>query len=413
MGTPGGLQQDHQVVRRARGPVPVGLRDRQRVHDDHDDALDLVEPGRPPQRARGLELLERLEHAAHAEIVGEAAVDHVQVRAVRAVLEGFQLLHPLQRAPRRARPRVVVAHRLRPAGQLPAARPAVVVERDRRQHERHRGRRGGGARQRHRVHVGAEEVEVGLREREPGAGGDVGRRGDDQRPVAAVEVAERRAAEQVLVVHLGGHLGPAPAFGPQRRPVLRAQEPGQQLALHVALEEPLLVDVEQLVAVQAVRERGEAAARHAGDHVDFVQQAHLHALRIDDLGAPQLLEHAVRERRRAGPASRERQDDEVLLVVVAELPRLEAVAAVAVDFRDGRVDRARGAAGEHDCAEQERERQRSEAEHEQRPLGKGGDRLPHYRIWPGGRLGGGQRRGSLAGPGQRACHPPSDVGGIG
>ena len=45
-----------------------------------------------------------------------------------------------------------------------------------------------------------------------------------------------------------------------------------ELALHVALQEALFVVVEELVAVQAVGQRGEAAARHAGDDIDLVEQ---------------------------------------------------------------------------------------------------------------------------------------------
>ena len=52
-------------------------------------------------------------------------------------------------------------------------------------------------------------------------------------------------------------------------PVSRTEGAGDDLALHVALQEALLVVVEQLVAVEAVGQRGEAAARHAGDDVDW------------------------------------------------------------------------------------------------------------------------------------------------
>ena len=66
----------------------------------------------------------------------------------------------------------------------------------------------------------------------------------------------------------------------------------------------------------------------------------------DDLGAPQELEHAVRERRRARAAAREREDDEVVLVRRLRLARLETVAAARVGLRDRRIDRARRATAE-------------------------------------------------------------------
>ena len=48
-----------------------------------------------------------------------------------------------------------------------------------------------------------------------------------------------------------------------------------------------------------------------------------------DLGAPQELEHAVRERRGPRAAAREREDDQVVLVLDLRLARLEAVARYA------------------------------------------------------------------------------------
>ena len=52
------------------------------------------------RRARA-ERLQRLQHAAHADVVGHAAVDEVDVRAVLAVLERLHLAVALQCARRR------------------------------------------------------------------------------------------------------------------------------------------------------------------------------------------------------------------------------------------------------------------------------------------------------------------------
>jgi len=68
--------------------------------------------------------------------------------------------------------------------------------------------------------------------------------------------------------------------------------------------EALFVIVEQLVSVEAVGERREASARHAGDDADKVEQACLIALRIFDFGIPQELEDAVREGGRARASAR-------------------------------------------------------------------------------------------------------------
>ena len=159
------------------------------------------------------------------------------------------------------------------AGGVAVAGAAIVLDRDGREHHRH-GRRGrGGAGQRHGIEVRADDVERALVEDEARAGRDVGGRRQDHRALAAVEIAEGGAVEQDFVVQLGRQFGTAPALRRQVSPVARTEGAGDELALDVALQEALLVVVEQLVAVEAVGQRGEAAARHAGDDVDWIEQA--------------------------------------------------------------------------------------------------------------------------------------------
>ncbi len=243
---------------------------------------------------------------------------------------------------------VGVEERLQECWRDRVAGAAVVVERDRREHDGHRRRRRRGARQVDGVEVRADDVEDALVEDEARAGRDVGGRRHDERALAAVEITERRVVEQDLVVQLGRELGAAPGRSAELAPVGRAERAGDDLALHVALQEALLVIDEQLVAVEAVGQRGEAAARYAGDDVDFVEQAGLVAFRPDDLGVAQELEDAVRKGGGARAAAREREDDQVLLVLVRCLARLEAVAGPHVGLRDRRIDRTggRGAAAE-------------------------------------------------------------------
>ena len=198
---------------------------------------------------------------------------------MRAVAIGLQVLERAYR-PCRGPGRVVgVEEQLRPCGRRPVAGTAVVLDRDRREHHRH-GRRGrGGARQRHGIEIRADDVECALVEDETRAGRDVGGRRQDHRALAAIEIAEGGAVEQDLVVQLRRQLGAAPALRREVSPVARTQGARDELALDVALEEALLVIVEQLVAVEAVRQRGEAAARNAGNDVDGVEQAKLGAVR--------------------------------------------------------------------------------------------------------------------------------------
>ena len=101
----------------------------------------------------------------------------------------------------------------------------------------------------------------------------------------AVEVAERRAIEQDLVVQLRRELGTTPSSRRQLRPVSRTEGASNDVPLNVALQEALLVVGEQFVAVKSVRQRREAAAGHAGNHVDFIEQANLVSLGSDDLRA--------------------------------------------------------------------------------------------------------------------------------
>ena len=173
-------------------------------------------------------------------------------------------------------------------------------------------------------------------------------------PLPAREVAEGRAVEQDFVVELRGELGASPAGRHQVAPVEGTQRTRDDLALDVALQEALFVHVEQLVAVQAVRERGEAAAGNAGDDVDGVEQSDAVSLRPDDLRAPQELQHAVGERRGARAAAGEREDDQVFLVGTALQPRLDAVSLADVGLLDRRIDRPRGAAAQQDRGTQQK-----------------------------------------------------------
>ena len=175
-------------------------------------------------------------------------------------------------------------------------------------------------------------------------------------PVAAVEIAEGGAVEEDFVVQLGRQFGAAPARRRQPSPVRRAEGARDDLALHVAFQEALLVLGEQLLAVEAIGQRGEAAAGHAGDDVDLVEQAHPVALRSDDLGSPKELQHAVGKRGGARAAAREGEDDQIALVLEIHLARLETIALARIGLRDRRVDRAGGATAEQEQHGERRQR---------------------------------------------------------
>jgi hypothetical protein len=356
---PGRLEQDLEVARRPLVLVPVGPGHRQRVDDHDDDALDAVERRLVSAQPRGLELLQDLEHRAHAEVVAEAAVDEVDVGPRLAVVELHDLRHALDGARRGSRRILGIGHREHPRGKLEPARAAVVVDGDRRQHQRHRRRSRGRAREPHRREVGAQHVEHRLREPDPRARRDVRRHHGDVGAGPAREVREGGAVEQDLVVQIRRHLGASPCIGGQGRPVERVERAREEGALDVALQETLLVIAEELVAVQAVGERGEAAARHAGDDVDGVDEANGVALGPDRLGPAQHLEHAVGERRRSRAAPREGEDHQrVALVARRPFRELvdEPIAVGLVEPGERRVHRTRRASGQDEREEAARER---------------------------------------------------------
>ena len=120
------------------------------------------------------ETLQRIQHPTHADVVGHAAVHQMEVRSMDAVTESLHFLElPYRtcRGPRRVRG---FDEELYPTGHGIVASAAIVVERDRREHDGHGRRCRGGTRQRHRIETRAENVERVLVEGKTGSGRDVG-----------------------------------------------------------------------------------------------------------------------------------------------------------------------------------------------------------------------------------------------
>src|SRR5262249_22809838 len=120
------------------------------------------------------------------------------------------------------------------------------------------------------------------------------------------QIAERCTLEEDLVVVVRGDFGAAITIARQPRPARRAEDPPDQLTLNVALEKALRVLVEQPVAIERIRQCGEAATGHASYRVHFVEQGMLMPV-DDDRRAPQLLEYAVRQGGGPSAAAGERQ----------------------------------------------------------------------------------------------------------
>ena len=221
--------------RGARRAGPFAHRPGLGVHDEERDAAEALEAAGLGQSriAAGLDRL--LDRRAQPQVVGERAVEQVDVGVTGrgAVLRDPQRLL-VQPCVRISAPDLF-AH---PRGWLvPAAARGVVLERDRRQRERDRRGRRHRSRDRKARACRSTKVELLLIEREARRERHV--RGVDQerRSVALEQVAERRAVEELFVVVLGGQIAAAEIGRGESQPVPRRQQAPDQCALDVAAQE--------------------------------------------------------------------------------------------------------------------------------------------------------------------------------
>ena len=112
------------------------------------------------------------EHASHADVVGNTAVHEMDVRAVGAVGECQPFVDLALRTRSRQRRQSGPGQELQRAWHHVIAGAAVIVERDGRQHDRHRRGGGCGARQPEVVEIGTQRVEDVLVEDHAGPGRD-------------------------------------------------------------------------------------------------------------------------------------------------------------------------------------------------------------------------------------------------
>src|SRR4030095_14617328 len=220
------------------------------------------------------------------------------------------------------------------------ARSRIVVERERRKHDRHSRRGRGCARKPHTSEVGAQDVERILIEGEARIGADL-RRADARERTARLfrKVRERRALEQNLVVIVRSELGASVGGTCQRWAVKRGRNTSDKFALYVPLEEALVVVREQCVAVKRERERREGAAGNSGNQLHLVEQ------RVSRTGAgngsaAELLQYAIGERGGARPAARHRNDQPELRAAACRRPGFTALAIRTFIFGEWRIDGA-------------------------------------------------------------------------
>jgi hypothetical protein len=238
------------------------------------------------------------------------------------------------------------------AGRCEPAAPGVVLEHDRAEQAGYR--RGGGDRARHRKarEVRAQEVELLLVEREVPAGGHVGGVDLEQRPPGREEIREGGAVEDALVVEIDRELAAVQELAGEAEPAPRPQQLEEEAPLDVLAQEAVLEVVEDPVAVEPVVGGGEAAARHRGDDVHLVEQPLAPPVH-DHLGVAELLEHPVGERRGAGPAAREGEEQQHPPGRPLLLDAGRPVAVVGVPALQGLIRGAEaGAARKHERCEQ-------------------------------------------------------------
>jgi hypothetical protein len=100
----------------------------------------------------------------------------------------------------------------------------------------------------------------------------------------------------------------AEGSGRQPEPVARAEDDAfRELGLEIARQHLRFEFLEGLLAAQGVVSGRERASGHRRDHVHLVEQAALHAVHLH-LGAAQLFEDAVAQRRGARAAAGEGED---------------------------------------------------------------------------------------------------------
>ena len=228
----------------------------------------------------------------------------------------------------------------------------VVVKGERAQKDREGRRRGDRASHRDLREVGAEEIELVLRELEARAERHVG--GVEQHVGTTTrllqERGERGAFEYHFVVEVGGEIDPAVVGAEETHPVPGRQRAGDQFTLDVAVEKVLLEPLEPLDTEEGVVRGREASARHRGDHVDVREQRALGVGGRPVRNRLQTFEEPVGERGRSGPAAGEGEDDEQLLLGALATDFRVAIAVGPVGVQAG-VDGPRRASRQrrHEC----------------------------------------------------------------
>jgi len=245
-----------------------------------------------------------IQQALHAQVVGQAAVDQVDVGALAGVqvLVDLCAVQALAVVARFARWTASGAHHPLPG--LGRTLVGEVLDRQGAKHDRHGRRCGDGKRQRHLPEVRAQQRELVPGELETGASRQIGR-GNDQLRMARtrLDVGIGHAAVQAIELALQQIAASEPGRS-QVVQIARPRQQGDQVLLEVISQELRLEIRQTLAPERRVVRRHDGAARHATDQVGRIQQRQVLAVPVE-MHAVQCPQHAVAKGRRARPTTRD------------------------------------------------------------------------------------------------------------
>ena len=136
----GRFHQDFDHARRRFGLVPFRLGHGKRIDDKDHDVAHLIERRLEADQMQRFHQFQGIQHAAHAEVIGHAAIHDMEVGSVDAVAKLRLFLDMAGRARGGPGRLAVLDKRLDPVRRLVVAATAVVVQRDWREHHWHGGR---------------------------------------------------------------------------------------------------------------------------------------------------------------------------------------------------------------------------------------------------------------------------------
>ena len=308
-----------------------------RVHIDDDD---MPRPVCPYLFAERIAVkFGHIEQAAQAEVVGQTAVEQVDIRPLFAVLisrhalpQHFQTGLQLQLVGGK-----IIHHRATDFfRQAVAAIAAVVVQRQRCEHQRHGTGSGHGTGDFQIRKVQTHHIEIFLRELETVAQRHIRGGNHRKRPFAArSQIAESSVFKQSALKLLLQQVASAELGRCQARHIRQRKNLFRYLPLEILLQKTAFERRNRFLAVQRKISRQHRTARHAVYQIHRFQQAFLPSAAVNFL-LVQLFQHTVAQSRRARTAAGEHQHHQHIVVLGFARLGIETVTLRTVHLINGR-----------------------------------------------------------------------------